>query len=71
MSILVDIEARLIERLALGMGQMVAEGLSMQLGLVRTINAGSPDAQPPSPMPRVMATTGRCWHPLLCPTWRV
>ena len=35
--------------------RVVAEGLSMKLGLVRTINAGSPDAQPPSPMPRVMA----------------
>ena len=40
---------------ATAQARVVAEGLSMKLGLVRTINAGGQGVQPPAPMPRVMA----------------
>lgn len=51
-----------IERVALAravddaaaQAQVIAQGLSLKLGLVRTINASGQGAQPPMPMPRVM-----------------
>lgn len=46
--------ARAVEDASL-QARVVAEGLSMKLGLVRSINAGSQGVQQPSPMPRMMA----------------
>ena len=46
--------ARAVEDASL-QARVVAEGLSMKLGLVRNINAGSQGVQQPSPMPRMMA----------------
>lgn len=46
--------ARAVED-ATAQARVVAEGLSMKLGLVRSINAGSQGVPPPSPMPRMMA----------------
>lgn len=40
---------------ATAQARVVAEGLSVKLGPVRTVNAGSQGAQPPMPMPRMMA----------------
>lgn len=40
---------------ATAQARVVAEGLTVKLGLVRTVNATSQGAQPPMPMPRVMA----------------
>ncbi|MES2885002.1 MAG: SIMPL domain-containing protein [Pseudomonadota bacterium] len=40
---------------ATAQARVVAEGLSVKLGLVRTVNATSQAGQPPMPMPRVMA----------------
>lgn len=40
---------------ATAQARVVAEGLSVKLGPVRTVNATSQGAQPPMPMPRVMA----------------
>ena len=49
--------ARAVEDASL-QARVVAEGLSMKLGLVRSINAGSQGVQQPSPMPRMMAPPG-------------
>ena len=40
---------------ATAQAKVVAAGLSMKLGLIRTINATTQGFQPPQPMPRVMA----------------
>ncbi|MES2685090.1 MAG: SIMPL domain-containing protein [Pseudomonadota bacterium] len=56
-------EVKESERLALAkavadataQAKVVAGGLSMKLGLIRTINATTQGSQPPQPMPRVMA----------------
>lgn len=46
--------ARAVED-ATAQARVIAEGLSLKLGLPRTVNASTQGIQPPMPMPRVMA----------------